>query len=537
MAYNAPLDDLVARDMGARTDMHTPEAINPTGQSSAQNAGISRLSPMLVSTTFVVSISMILVLFYAELRHWFMLPIGVCGAMIGRDAVRWFRGEFDLADIRGIIGVLGVHFFWSSAWMIPIVGVQPFRSAGVTALDFRPYLGVLGLLNIVGIFLYQLFSNWIVSRPCRKPVKVRRTSPGRTGLVLFIAVVAGIAGAAYMITTVGISVKTDFGDDGIIVQGAGVPVLLRTTLPITLAFAAMCWHLAFSKNNKKSVLAVLILLGLMTFCSLVLNGLGGNRSSTLLVVFWVGGMIHFLWRPFRRHEAVVIGCLLVLFSFVYIFYKFYGTTGFKAFLNEGVEAAQSTGADKVERGFTGMLVGDFSRSHLQGYAVFVLLDKPYPYRLRFGRTIEGDFLNVVPRWIYLSKYNHLGYSGKHEAGTDLIRGPNKFDPQEHGGKEPRTWGIGGYMMLNFGLYGLPFGYALLGIFVGWSQRTANIWRATGDLRLLLAPMFLIIAIFMLMMDAYVLFIFTLRFFLLPTIVVYLATQVIGRYQVPQVQSS
>lgn len=512
--------------------MHSPEAINPTDNPLARLDGVQRTPALVFSLAIVVSVSLLLALFYSELRHWFMLPIGVCGAMIGRDAVRWFRGEIDVADIRGVIGVFGLHFFWSSAWMIPIIGVQPFRSAGVTSLDFRPYLGMLGLLNIVGIFLYQLLGNWIVSRPYNKAVKVRRASPGRTGLVLFIAVVAGLAGAAYMIATVGIVVKTDFGDEGVILQGAGIPVLLRTTLPITLAFAVMCWHLKFPKKNKRSVMVVVFLLGLMTLCSLILNGLGGNRSSTMLVTFWVGGMIHFLWRPFRRHEAILIGCLLVLFCFFYMFYKFYGSTGFKTFLNEGSEAAQTTGGDKVDRGFSGMLVGDFSRSHLQGYVVFVLIDKPYPYKLRFGGTVVGDILNVVPRWINLNEYNSLGYSGKHEAGTDLIRGPNKFDPREVGGKEPRTWGVGGYMMLNFGLVGLPIGYAILGVFVGWSQRTVNIWRATGDLRLLLAPMFMIIAMFILMMDLYVLFIFTLRFFMLPTLVVLLGTQLIGRYRIP-----
>src|SRR5258708_24048940 len=44
--------------------------------------------------------------------HWFLVPVLLCGVLIGIDAVDWFRGRLDIFDPAGIIGLLGVHFFF-----------------------------------------------------------------------------------------------------------------------------------------------------------------------------------------------------------------------------------------------------------------------------------------------------------------------------------------------------------------------------------------------------------------------------------------
>ena len=45
----------------------------------------------------------------ANLRmwHWFVLPVSLCGFLIGPDAVRWMRGKYDLYDPKGLLGVFG----------------------------------------------------------------------------------------------------------------------------------------------------------------------------------------------------------------------------------------------------------------------------------------------------------------------------------------------------------------------------------------------------------------------------------------------
>ena len=63
-----------------------------------------------------------------QTAHWFIIPVLFCGVLIGCDAIDWFRGRLSLFDPAGIIGLVGVHFFflapllhvtWDS-WMLYI---------------------------------------------------------------------------------------------------------------------------------------------------------------------------------------------------------------------------------------------------------------------------------------------------------------------------------------------------------------------------------------------------------------------------------
>lgn len=44
--------------------------------------------------------------------HWFVIPVSLCGILIGCDAADWIRGRLDIFDPVGIIGLLGVLFFF-----------------------------------------------------------------------------------------------------------------------------------------------------------------------------------------------------------------------------------------------------------------------------------------------------------------------------------------------------------------------------------------------------------------------------------------
>src|SRR5260370_38441624 len=49
-----------------------------------------------------------------RIAHWFLVPVLLCGVLIGIDAVAWFRGRLDIFDPAGVIGLLGVQFFFLS---------------------------------------------------------------------------------------------------------------------------------------------------------------------------------------------------------------------------------------------------------------------------------------------------------------------------------------------------------------------------------------------------------------------------------------
>src|SRR5688500_12713778 len=74
-----------------------------------------------------------------ETFHWFLIPTILCGALIGGDAIRWFRGRLDAYDPVGLMGVGGFFFFF----LAPILHtVWDFWFAEVTPPpDWREWLG------------------------------------------------------------------------------------------------------------------------------------------------------------------------------------------------------------------------------------------------------------------------------------------------------------------------------------------------------------------------------------------------------------
>jgi len=496
---------------------------SPANWAARESASSSRGIHFTLSILLIV-IGCLLLLIYPVLRHWFILPVTLSGVLITMDVARWLAGRLDAFDPRAIIGIIGVNFFWLSALLIPINEYQPYPLAGVKQLDFRPWLGVMGVFNCVGIFLYQWICSKVANRDFRKPIRVRSISPGLFPVICVSAIVLGAASQIYLMARFGFIAIGQYGEDADFLQGQGIPVLLRSSMPISTMMLFTYLHLKY-KNRKRSLTYVLILLLTLTAVGFILNGLTGNRGSTVFTAFWIAGIIHFYYRPFRRREIIAIGLVSLLFMFTYLFYKHYGLYGLKTFFAQGSEAASAE--DGTQRSFSGMLVGDLSRSNIHAYAAFVLIEEPYPYELRWGSTLVGDFLSPMPRWLILTKYNLYAYAGKHEAGTDLIRGPGRFDPLIINGKEPRMWGVVGNMMLNFGIYGILPGFALLGLFTGWAQRSTAIWKRSGDFRLVLVPMLTIFALMMLAMDPYVFNLYFLRYFAIPIGIVWLGTQKSG----------
>src|SRR5258708_32923906 len=80
-----------------------------------------------------------------QTAHWFLIPVLCCGIVIGCDAVDWFRGRLSLFDPAGIIGLLGVHFFF----LAPLLHVtwDSWMRYIDPPLDWRELLGCIANLN------------------------------------------------------------------------------------------------------------------------------------------------------------------------------------------------------------------------------------------------------------------------------------------------------------------------------------------------------------------------------------------------------
>jgi hypothetical protein len=117
-------------------------------------------------------------------RHWFVIPIMVCGFLIGIDFVDWLRGRMDLFDPVGILGFLGFH----TLFLAPLlhVSMDYWMSFITPPPDWREWLGKMGALNAGGLSVYA-----VVSRVWKAPARPRlpRIWVRNPGFVLAAALV------------------------------------------------------------------------------------------------------------------------------------------------------------------------------------------------------------------------------------------------------------------------------------------------------------------------------------------------------------
>ena len=85
--------------------------------------------------------------------HWFVLPVWMCGVLVVADAIDWFRGRLNVFDPIGVLGPLGLHFFF----VAPLVHVySDYWMSSVSAPgDWRDWLGGMAALNFMELLVYR----------------------------------------------------------------------------------------------------------------------------------------------------------------------------------------------------------------------------------------------------------------------------------------------------------------------------------------------------------------------------------------------
>jgi len=206
------------------------------------------------------------------------------------------------------------------------------------------------------------------------------------------------------------------------------------------------------------------------------GGLHGSRSNTLYALFWAAGIIHFWIRPITRRFVFAGLGFLVLFMYLYGFYKDLGGEALTAFEEGSLN-------EKSGRSFQGMLLGDLGRADVHAFLLHRLCKRDSDYRYAWGRTYLGSIALLVPASIWPDRPPN-----KTKEGTDAEFGAGTYDEGEWSASH--VYGIAGETMLNFGPFPVPLAYLLFGLIVGRLRRF--LWRLQpGDTRLLLFPLLLI----------------------------------------------
>jgi len=410
-----------------------------------------------------------------SLRHWFVIPIALCGAVIGSDAIDWLRGRVDLFDPVGILGLLGVHFFFGA----PLMHVASDYWMGyiVPPADWRPWLGGMAILNFCGLLLFRAARVCRLSRHRTRDVAVswtlnRRLFPYVLIAGLFLTMALQIAVYRRYGGVLGF-IRSYEAREGAF-TGMGWVFMISESFPI-LAFIGYAVY-AQRHNWARSRCAVAVALLLFLMLRILFGGLRGSRSNTIWALFWAVGIVHLAIRPLSRRAIYAGIVFLVAFMYVYGFYKSGGLDGLLAARDTTERAVFE---EQTGRTLEATLLGDLARADIQAFILYRLCQYPDEYDLALGRSYVGDLAILIPRGLWPDRP-----PSKVKEGTEAQYGKGSWLPGTW--SSSKVYGLGGEAMLNFGPFSVPLAYAVLGVVVNIVRRACQTWAPT-DIRRLLLP--------------------------------------------------
>jgi hypothetical protein len=466
-------------------------------------------------------VAMVLVLSDQRLLHWFVIPVVLCGAIIGSDAISFLQGKVELMDPAAILGLLGLHFFFLApllhvvwdAWMPYIVGPP----------EWRDWLGWMAVLNLIGLLLFRFVSLFGGGRNSRTQAKTTWTIDDRRAIVVFAALllVSGLAQLWVYIHYGGISGYIDayldgehhYGnkDPGVGFNGMGWIFTISESFPILAMFTVA--HLL--KKRSKPPPWTLLFGALVLYFVLVMlfGGLRGSRSNTVWALFWAVGVIHFRVRKVTRPFILVGVSFLVVFLYLYGFYKSVGAEALDAF--QGSDARDNL-AHKTGRTLQGAVLEDLGRSDIQAFILYKTSSAPENYDYAWGRTYIGAAAILIPRSLWPDRP-----PTKIRWITELESGPGTFTPGMW--ESSHVLGLAGEGMLNFGPVAVPLAYAVLGIIVVYIRSLMN-RLAPNDSRWLMAPLVIMFTFIVMAGDADNDIFFLVKYAAMPLLAVVLSSR-------------
>jgi hypothetical protein len=441
--------------------------------------------------------------------HWFIIPVCLCGCVVVFDGIEWIRGRRGLIDPIGLLGLLGVHFFflapllhvWWDYWMLY---VKP-------PSDWRPWLGWMAFLNLLGLLVY------------RGIVAVSATAPRPAGRIwaldhhrfvpllvtgLFVSAVlqvwtysafGGIEG--YVAAYASRESRAEFA-------GMGWLFMISEAFPF---FALLLFaHYARRTRQGSDWATVGVVLVVFLVLKVFFGGLRGSRANYVWPLFWSVGIIH-LWVRHLSKKWVALGLVFLIgFMYAYGLYKGYGVDVVRAL--EGAEQRQQMAKERG-RGLDATLLGDMGRADVQAYTLYRLMspDVRSRYEYAWGRTYVGAAALLVPSRVWPGRP-----PTKVREATELLYGERTFGTRHF--VSTNAFGLAGETMLNFSPLAVPLAFGLLGLAVSlvtrWSKSLDR-----NDARQLIVPFAVTVLLYLLIWDSDVTLYYVITAGLLPVLIV------------------
>jgi len=437
------------------------------------------------------------------------------------DAIDWLRGVGDRFDPRGLIGLLGFHFFF----LAPLLHVRwGYFMPEVTGPppDWRDWLGSMALLNALGLLIYRVCSGGRVT-PAEEsgsaaPAEWTWALNGRRFFAL-------LAVALPLTAALQISVYASYG--GVLnyieaatdrtygrntMQGMGVLFMFSESFPMLMMMGFVVW--VRCRPQWQSWTLLLPALACFLVLALFFGGLRANRSNTVWNLFWAVGLVHFWVRPIPM-RLIVLGLLfLTVFMYAYGLFKGAGLDAVEAL--ESKEAHEALVA-KTRRPMESVVLDDFGRSDVQAFLLYRITAPDSDYEYGLGRTYAIATAILVPRALWPDRPPNMA-----KEGTEAQFGMGMFAPDV--AESSRVYGLAGEAMLNFGPLAVPLAFLLWGLTVGFIRRRPAAW-APGDARLLLYPLAVVVAFAAVFQDVENQIFFIMKFGTVPFLVTWLASSV------------
>jgi hypothetical protein len=463
-------------------------------------------------------IVMLLTATSALFLHWFVVPLIVCGTLIGIEMVEWLQGRLSLYDPAGMISLLGFHTLFLAPLLLVLWN---YRMLFIPCQpdDYREWLGIMATINLAGLVLYRA-----ILANSRK----RREKPLLTSWVLqprrfwscwtiAVSICAGFEGWLFVYFGGLNGLATAYsawlhGQDTF--QNMALFFAVSESLPIVLLIGFVVWA------RGRSVGPVLITTVLAAFVTLqmLVGGLRGSRSNVIWMIFWAVGLIHFTVRRIPRTIALCSIALLYGFISLYGAYKQHGVELFSNYKDTGDYASLNEGSE----GAATVLVGDLSRSDVQAYVVYQMLGVG-TFEYAWGQSYLGALEMLIPKAALTKRTPTIT-----KWTTDIEYGRGAFDSGMT--RSSRVYGIAGEAMLNFGPIGVIPAFAALGLIVAGLQSFLT-KLPRSDARVLIAPFVINFTFLLLLNDSDNAIFYLVKYGLVPGLLVLSAS-----IRIPSVRS-
>jgi hypothetical protein len=427
-----------------------------------------------LNAIFAASTSALLMTFLMVVRpdllDWILVPLFLCGVLSGIDMVGYLRGKLDTFDPLGVLGLFGYYFFFVAPLLTLATGYHSKFLPQV--VDYSDWIGWLCAMNSFGLFLYltgrQIFrvrkpkTVWVVLRPSFfTAISIALPVTLACQILIFVRY-GGIFGFMQAFTD----------RDVAAFSGMGYLFLTAEMFPVFFGIAFLVWKR--DSLRRRSWIFLALLTGAFFVLKLICGGLRGSRSITMWGVFWMVGAIHVWIRPVSRKLLAVGLIFVLLFLYLYGFYKDVGVAAFDIISDPGkIEVLENNSG----RSIYSVFLGDMARTEIQATVLSRVKSSP-DFQYAYGMTYLQAFAFTIPVSIWPDRPE-----GKVQVGTEALFGRGSYNKQLL--RATYIYGLMGEAMLNFSPMLAPLAFLLLAFIM--SKLRSLMLADSDDLRLLLMP--------------------------------------------------